>query len=306
MKRLRSTSIAPSFFEPCGVTRLAWLGMAGLLVNARGTVLMIDPLLVSEERDGRECSETGLPLKVPLPIAAEAVPRLDVVMFTHAEDDHCGKATARALDEHLKPTFFAPPPVFERLRDVGIDEDRQVIARDFETFRIGNNVVPTPRGLGRTCDKTPGDQGPGATTGAGDVEITVTPALHDHDAVNPWKRGDCVGFLIRTSDGSIWHPGDSRLIDELLEFRDVDVLLWDVTLDIPAHLCPPGSAALAKSSGAKALLAYHYGTMEAPEKGGSYQRALESDPAASLPFVKDLSAPFLRLDPGEPLRLPRS
>jgi len=196
------------------------------------------------------------------------------VMFTHAEDDHCGTLTAKTVNDRLGPAFFAPPPVFERLKDVGIDTDRRVTARDFETQHFG------------------------------DVYVTVTPALHDHDATNPWRRGDCVGYLLRTPDGSIWHPGDSRLIDELSAFRDVDVLLWDVTLDCPAHLCPPGSAAIAKSSGAKALLAYHYGTMEAPEKGGGYERALESDPDASLPFLADIDAPFLRLNPGETRTLP--
>jgi L-ascorbate metabolism protein UlaG (beta-lactamase superfamily) len=157
--------------------------------------------------------------------------------------------------------------------------------------------------LGRTCDKTPGAQGPGAASGCS-VEITVTPALHDHDATNPWKRGDCVGYLIRTPDGSIWHPGDTRLIDELKTFRDVDVLLFDVAYQVPTHLGPDGSAELAKTCGAKVLLAYHYGTMEAPEKGGGYERALQSDPGDSLPFVRDLDAVFLTPGPGEVLTLP--
>ncbi|HUV39566.1 MAG TPA: MBL fold metallo-hydrolase [Planctomycetota bacterium] len=266
--------ISTSFFDDRDDTVLTWLGMAGLLVNARGTVLLVDPLLVVTDRGGVQYSETGLRLKVPLPIRAKDVPRADVVMFTHAEDDHCGLATARVLNDRLEPAFFAPPPVFERLRDVGIDAARRVVARDFDTRRFG------------------------------DVEITVTPALHDHDPVNPWRRGDCVGYLVRTPDGSVWHPGDSRLIDELLAFTEVDVLLWDVSLDCPAHLCPPGSAELAKSSGAKALVAYHYGTMEAPAKGGGYERALESDPDGSLPFLEDIDAPFLRLDPGETLTLP--
>ena len=274
MGRLTTQLIDASFFDAHDDTVLAWLGMAGLLVNSRGTVLLIDPLLVSTERDGEEYSETGLRLKVPLPIEAQEVPRADVVMYTHAEDDHCGKATAKVLEDRLHPTFFAPPPVFERLREVGIDDERRATARDFESFRIGP------------------------------VEITVTPALHDHDATNPWKRGDCCGFLVKTPDGNIWHPGDTRLIDELLEVRDVDVLLFDVAYNVPTHLGPDGSAALARSSGAKVLLAYHYGTMEAPERGGTYERALESDPDASRPFLKDLDAPFLTPSPGEVLTLP--
>jgi len=273
-RKLTPKPIDASFFDARDDTVLAWTGMAGLLVNTRGTILFVDPLIVASERDDEQYSETGLRLLAPLPIEAKDVPRADVVMYTHAEDDHCGKATARVFEENLQPTFFGPPPVFERLAEVGIDTSRRRIARDFETQRFG------------------------------DVAVTVTPALHDHDATNPWKRGDCVGYLIRTPDGSVWHPGDSRLIDELLAFRDVDVLLWDVTLDCPAHLCPPGSAALAKSAGAKTLLAYHYGTMEAPERGGLYERSLESDPDASLPFLEGIDAPFLRLNPGETLRLP--
>jgi hypothetical protein len=158
-------------------------------------------------------------------------------------------------------------------RDVGVDPSRMLTARDFETFRVG------------------------------DVEIQVTPALHDHDSINPWSRGDCSGYLLRTPDGAIWHPGDTRLIDELLEVRDVDVLLLDVAYQVHTHLGPDGSAKLAETSGAKVIVAYHYGTFEAPE-GGSYRRALESDPEQSLPFVRDLSAPFLILNPGEPLHLP--
>jgi L-ascorbate metabolism protein UlaG (beta-lactamase superfamily) len=273
MTDLITQPLDASFFAARDDTVFAWLGMAGLVVNSRGTVLLVDPLLVAAERDAAQYSETGLRLKVPLPIEAHDVSRTDVVMFTHAEDDHCGRATARILEQKLHPTFFAPPPVFERLADVDIDETRRVVACDFDTQCFG------------------------------DVEVTVTPALHDHDPTNPWRRGDCVGYLIRTPDGSIWHPGDSRLIDELLTFRDVDVLLWDVTLDCEAHLCPPGSAALARSSGARVLVAYHYGTMEAPEKGGAWERSLESDPAASRPYLEDIDAAFLTPAPGEIVRL---
>lgn len=271
--KLTPRHIDPSFFNPRADTACAWLGMAGLLVNARGTILFIDPLITVTELDGVACSETGLKLKVPLPIEAKDVPRADLVMYTHAENDHCGTLTPGVLEKRCRPKFLGPPPVHKRLRKAGVEESRMLTARDFETFRVGG------------------------------VEIQVTPALHDHDPTNPWKRGDCSGYLLRTPDGAIWHPGDTRLIDELLTFRDVDVLLWDVSYNVNAHLCPPGSAAIARTSGAKVLLAYHYGTMEAPEDGG-YRRALESDPEDSLPYLKDLKGRFLILNPGEILHLP--
>jgi L-ascorbate metabolism protein UlaG (beta-lactamase superfamily) len=193
-------------------------------------------------------------------------------MYTHAEDDHFGHLTAQALDRRLKPIFLAPPPVIERLSQMKVDPERLLVARDFETNQLG-------------------------------ITVEITPALHDHDPVKPWRRGDCCGFAIRTPDGTVWHPGDTRLIPELLEVRDVDVLLWDVAYQVHTHLGPEGSAQLAKTCGAKVLLAYHYGTFQAPEPG-EYYRALQSDPQASLAFTSDLAARFLVLDPGQTLHLP--
>jgi L-ascorbate metabolism protein UlaG (beta-lactamase superfamily) len=282
MPPISACPIDASFFQPRRDTVMAWLGMAGLIVNSRGTVILIDPLIAVTERAGAQWSETGLRMKVPVPIEAREVPRADVVCYTHAEDDHCGRGTARVLNERLQPIFVGPPPVFRRLvgqiflsalGEVGIDALRQVVARDFERLRFG------------------------------DVEIEVTPALHDHDATNPWKRGDCVGYVLRTPDGAIWHPGDTRLIPELLEVRGVDVLLWDVSVNVPTHLCPEGSAALAKSCGAKVLVAYHYGTMIAPERG-AYARALESDPEDSKPYLAGVAGEFRVMNPGEALTLP--
>ena len=73
-----STQLTPqripvSFFDPQPDTTMAWLGMAGLLINARGTILLVDPLITVVSRRGRACSETDLPLLVPfLPIEASS------------------------------------------------------------------------------------------------------------------------------------------------------------------------------------------------------------------------------------------
>lgn len=37
--------ISPEDFEPTGRTELRWLGGGGIMLNCRGTVLMIDPVL---------------------------------------------------------------------------------------------------------------------------------------------------------------------------------------------------------------------------------------------------------------------
>lgn len=265
---LRTVPIEKTFFDPQAHTTLTWLGMAGALINARGTILLIDPLIVSTESDGQLISEEGYRLKIPLPIQAREIPRADLVMYTHADDDHFGVQTALALASHTTCRFLAPAPVKNRLVELGIASDRLVTALDFAAIPLRSAAV------------------------------TVTPALHDWQEVNPWGRGDCCGYLIQTPDGTIWHPGDTRLIDELLEVKNVDVLFFDVAA-VESHLGPEGSARLGASCGAKVLIAYHYGTFDLPP--GSFANC---DPDDALPYLQDVPAQYLKLQPGEILELP--
>jgi L-ascorbate metabolism protein UlaG (beta-lactamase superfamily) len=268
--QLVSQRIDPSFFHRQDGTVVTWLGSAGVLINARGTILFIDPLIALVDRNGEQVAETGHRLKIVLPIEAKQVPRADAVLYTHADGDHFGELTAGTINQHLKPLFIAPPPVRSRLMQMQVDQTLIILARDHASIQIGS------------------------------AEVVVTPALHDWSKEKPWKREDCCGFLVKTPDGNIWHPGDTRLIDELLDVKGVDVLFFDVA-ECEAHLGPAGSSRLAETCGATDLIAYHYGTFDVPP-GGPFG----GDPEACLPLLKALSARYLRLYPGELLELPRS
>jgi L-ascorbate metabolism protein UlaG (beta-lactamase superfamily) len=265
---LRSHKINACFFDKRQDTILTWLGMAGALVNARGTILLIDPLISLVLTDGQELCEGEYFLKIPLPIEAKDIPRVDVVLYTHADNDHFGVVSARIFADKTLCRFIAPPPVQNCIRELGVDDDRIITAYDDDTIHLAN------------------------------LDIIVTPALHNWQEQNPWKRGDCCGYLIRTPDGTIWHPGDTRLIPELLHIRGVDVLFFDVAA-VESHLGPAGSAKLAQSSGAKVMIAYHYGTFNLP--AGSFGNC---DPEDSLRYLTEVSADFLQLNPGEPFKLP--
>jgi len=264
--KLKTILIKDSFFAKRDNTILTWLGMAGALINCRGTIILIDPL-ISYGADTQTC-ETGNRLLVPLPVTADIVPKADFICYTHADSDHFSEKTAKILNSRLSPTFICPGPVFEKLIKAGIEKSRLIKIRDFATYSFG------------------------------DVEIKITPALHDWQKTDPWKREDCCGYLIKTPDGSIWHPGDTRLIPELEEIKDVDIMFFDVA-DVDSHLGPKGSARLAETSGAKILIAYHYGTFDLPP--GSYGGC---DPDDALPYIKDLKAVFMKPDPGEIIKLP--
>lgn len=64
-----------------------WLGMAGFLLNSRGTTVMIDPLLGGFD----------MPILIDFPITAAAVPLLDAVLVTHSDNDHYSVPTCRQL-----------------------------------------------------------------------------------------------------------------------------------------------------------------------------------------------------------------
>jgi L-ascorbate metabolism protein UlaG (beta-lactamase superfamily) len=268
MSRYETVPILADFFEQTAHTRLAWLGMAGAVINARGTVVLIDPLLGTMEQGGRTVSEAGFPVDIPLPISPGDIPRADLVCYTHGDEDHIGRLTAKTLADHLDCRFMAPPPVARVVNSLGIPKERILTAHDFETLKLGA------------------------------LELTVTPALHDWQEENPWQRGDCCGYLVRTPEGSVWHPGDSRLIDELLSIHNVDVLFFDVA-DVDSHLGPTGSARIAASSGARVLIPYHYWTF-----GHSPGPFADFNPQSLTDSVEGMNVRIVSLKPGEVLDLP--
>jgi len=210
--------IRPNAFCHGDCTTVMWLGGAGFLLNIRGTILMIDPVLTTMP-DNPTISETGLELKIPYPIRAADVPRVDFILYSHSDSDHLGKSTALILSA-LKPRFYGPPPVFERLVRNGIGCENIEICRPGDLVEIGDTV-----------------------------RVTVTAADHPWQLSDPAKNGkpfrpgDCCGFIIETPDARCFFPGDTRLMEEHLTIKNIDVLALDVSLD-PYHLGPQGASVL--------------------------------------------------------------
>lgn len=259
--------IGPEAFGRTEGTALWWLTNAGFLINARGTALMIDPAIAMDPGQPGT-SELGMRLLVSLPVEASAVPRLDAVLYTHADEDHCASGTAREL-VRSGAVFVGPPPVAERLPGLGVPEDRIQVARWGEGFRVGA------------------------------VEVIPTPADHpwqlrDPEKLGPpWKPGDCCGYLMKTPEGTIWHPGDTRLTDEHVQMRDVDVLLLDVSPN-EYHLGVENAAWLANILDVPCIIPHHYGTYDAPEHA-----AYNGDPAEVEAKISDAEDRFRVLAPGE-------
>jgi len=240
-------------------TTLRWLGMAGFLVNARGTLIAIDPLLEGFD----------MPILIDFPIAAADVPRLDAVLITHSDNDHFSRPTCHAL---------AP------------------VTTAFHSTRFVASEM--------TAEGLPGHgHDIGDRFGIGDVQVLITPADHawQNEFPQPGQRffqeEDACGFWIETPDGTIWAPGDSRLIrDHHLTMPAPDALLFDFS-DSEWHFTFDGAIEMANAYPTTDLLLHHWGSVDSPDFA-----PFNGDPADVLRAVSNPDRVRV-LAPGEPFRL---
>jgi L-ascorbate metabolism protein UlaG (beta-lactamase superfamily) len=246
-------------FEPLEATELRWLGMAGFLINSRGTTLMIDPLL----------GDFDMPVMIDFPVAAEAVPRLDALLVTHSDNDHYSVPTCR----RLAPVTAA----FHSTRYV-------------DTLMQSEGFPATGHDIG---DRFTVEQ----------IQVTVTPADHAWQNDSPgasdrvFQMEDCCGFWIETPDGTIWAPGDSRLIpDHHLRMPAPDAMLFDFS-DSEWHFGLDGAIAMANAYPRTPLLLQHWGCVDAPDFP-----PFNADPASLTGRVINPDR-IIQLAPGEPFSL---
>jgi L-ascorbate metabolism protein UlaG (beta-lactamase superfamily) len=275
----KSNAIAPASqliqqkaFTESSDTTIYWLSGSGFLINSRGTLIMIDPV-ISLEKGKIDISEIGLRMSISLPIEASSVPPLDAVLYTHADNDHMGKYTPSVL-VHKDTLFGGTPPVLKNLESLGVPLVQTKSLDIGETFQIGH------------------------------IEITTTPADHPWQEKNPVKYGnpwgpkDCCGFLIKTLDGTIWCPGDTRLLPEHLQIKGIDVLLLDVSWN-EYHLGPESAITLANTHSYAHLIPYHYGSYDTDIE------ALNGNPMELAPRISASENRLHVLAPGEKFRVYR-
>ena len=214
-------------FGPQAHTTVTWLGGAGILLNIRGTTILIDPLLTGFD----------MPVFFDCPLKPEAVPRLDACLVTHIDNDHFSRETCQAL-QPVCAAYHSTGYVAEEMRRIGVPGEGHGIG---ESFLVGDAV-----------------------------KVTLTPAKHNWQngipefAYRTWAEEDYCGFRFETPDGSIWLPGDSRLLECQLHMDAPDVILFDFS-DNDWHITLDGAVKLANAYPDARLVCIHWGTVDAPE-----------------------------------------
>ena len=161
-------------FEDNQETAIYWLGNAGVMVNSHGTNIMIDPLL-----DGFD-----MPSLIEVPIQSAEVPGLDGLLLTHCDNDHFSKPTCLNLKSVTK--MFHGPNYVKTLLD------------QLDLPGVGHDI--------------------NSSFAIGTITVTLTPAKHNWQnesskySFRHFDESDYCGYWLDTPDGTIWLPGDSKLL----------------------------------------------------------------------------------------------
>lgn len=207
-------------------TTLRWLGMAGFLVNSRGTTFMVDPLLEGFD----------MPLLIDFPVLARDVPRLDAVFVTHADNDHFSVPTNVAMST-VTGVYHSTLYVDSLMKNLNLKSVGHGIG---ETFSVKNISVKL----------TPADH----------AYQNAYPGMSKR-----WfKNEDACGFWFDTPDGTIWATGDSRLIPEHLTMTAPDAILFDFS-DSEWHFTFEGAVKIANAYPNALLLLCHWGSVDSPD-----------------------------------------
>ncbi len=214
-------------FEESNTTTLRWLGMAGFLINSRGTTFMIDPLLGGFD----------MPVMIDFPIKAKEVPHLDAILVTHSDNDHYSRPTCADLKSVTKE-FHSTIYVDSLMKNQGLPS-------------FGDNIGASFKIGGIEVSLTPADH----------AWQNAYPEMNEG---RYWKKEDCTGFWIETPDGNIWATGDSKLMPEHLTMPIPDAILFDFS-DSEWHFTLEGAVKLANAYPKTPLLLHHWGSVDAPD-----------------------------------------
>ena len=207
-------------------TEVTWLGNAGVLLNVRGTTMLIDPLLMGFD----------MPLLFDIPLTPEGVPELSAYLVTHIDNDHFSRETVEALRDRCG-AFHASHYVASEMEALGVRAYGHDIGEPFYADDV--KIIPTP------------------------AKHNWQNGIPEYD-FREWKEEDYCGFFFETPDGIIWLPGDSKLLESHLHMPEPIMILFDFS-DNDWHITFDGAVRMADTYPNARLLCIHWGTVDSPE-----------------------------------------
>lgn len=226
-KPARTQPFGAEAFKTLNKTTIRWLGMAGFLINSRGTTLMVDPLLKGFD----------MPVMIEFPITTKDVPQLDGILITHSDNDHYSLPTCLDLKSVTKE-FHSTVYVDSLMKNDGLPSFGHNIG---DSFKIGSLSVKLTPVEHRWQNAYPGT------------------------SKRTFKKEDACGFWIGNPDGNIWVTGDSRFMPDQLEMPVPDAILFFYSPDSVWHHGIEGTIKIANTYPNTPIILSHWGTVDAPD-----------------------------------------
>ena len=172
-----------------GPTAVWWIGHNTWVIKSGDKVICTDLFLGGQRYE-------------PAAVTAEELASiLDISFVTHAHDDHFNAANSKVLVEQSNCLFVLPESCVPKARDIGIPENRMVVAQPRSEFQVLDIPVKTIR----------------AIHGDDDFAIYYEANLED------------VGYVITLDGKSFLQHGDTYLLEDHLFLEHVDVLFFSPT-----------------------------------------------------------------------------
>lgn len=207
-----------------GVT---WLGHAGFLIQIEGLTVLVDPNWAMWHGPVKRVRHPTLEL--------EAMPRIDLVLVTHAHFDHLHLPTLRKVA--AGQPIVVPAGCGDLVRRC--DFSRVVELNTWEGYSF--------RGL----------------------RVTLTPARHWGARMIHDTHRQFGGYLIQSAERTVYHCGDSALFEGFSEIQQragcIDVALlpigaYDAPSGRPVHMNPEEALQAFHMLQAKTMVPMHYDT----------------------------------------------
>ena len=258
--------IAPAFAKPNPSqwsdrqVTAAWLRHATVLINFFGINILTDPVLFPRIGIRIPFLFTIGPKRLTAPaLTVDELPRIDIVLLSHAHFDHLDWRTLRHFDRSTK-VITAP-----RTRDL-LNWTR---VRDVTELRWDHRWGGERKGVKQRSlagGEHPRSQRKSIQTSAGTIDITAVPVKHwgarmqhdDHRGYN--------AYLIERNNCRILFGGDTAFTETFTELRargPIDLAIFSIAAYNPwirSHANPEEAIQMANDAGARFIMPIHHQT----------------------------------------------
>jgi L-ascorbate metabolism protein UlaG (beta-lactamase superfamily) len=211
-----------------GISGIAWLGHATVLVRMGGRTILTDPVLVP--RVGvRVAGRTLGPLRITPHVLARDLPPIDLIVISHAHYDHLDRPSLRSL----------------------VSDRTQVITPKYTRSLI-------PRGFAHVHELEWG-----ASAGVDGLTIDAIKPRH-WGARFGWDRHRRFhSYMISCGQTRLFYAGDTAYTDRFAGLGPVDLSIFGIGAYQPwehAHATPEQALAMAQHLQSRVMLPVHYDT----------------------------------------------